>query len=111
MSVIAIRDVIHLVVGGPSRRLKPRSPELAALAQAIESLTGDDPRLRALASRSGISEKQISEFVRGQGNPTYTTLLKLAEDSLGVPLHVLMLRAHELREQAKRPNGGERDAH
>jgi transcriptional regulator with XRE-family HTH domain len=74
-------------------------------------LTGDDPRLRALARRSGISEKQISEFVRGQGNPTYTTLLKLAEDGLGVPLHVLLQRAHELREQAKHPNGGEQDAH
>jgi transcriptional regulator with XRE-family HTH domain len=97
-------------LGGPPRRLKPRSPELAALAQAIEALTGDDSRLRPLAKRSGLSEKQISEFVRGQGNPTYTTLLKLAEDGLGVPLHVLVLRAHELREQAKRPNGGERDA-
>jgi transcriptional regulator with XRE-family HTH domain len=73
-------------------------------------LTGEDPRLRALAKRSGISEKQISEFVRGQGNPTYTTLLKLAEDGLGVPLHVLVLRAHELREQATGLNGGERDA-
>jgi transcriptional regulator with XRE-family HTH domain len=97
-------------LGGPPRRLKPRNPDLAALAQAIESLTADDPRLRPLAKRSGLSEKQISEFVRGQGNPTYTTLLKLAEDGLGVPLHVLVLRAHELREQAKRPNGGERDA-
>jgi transcriptional regulator with XRE-family HTH domain len=97
-------------LGGPPRRLKPRSPELAALAQAIEGLTGEDPRLRALAKRSGISEKQISEFVRGQGNPTYTTLLKLAEDGLGVPLHILVLRAHELREQAKRPKGGEHDA-
>lgn len=97
-------------LGGPPRRLKPRSLELAALAQAIESLTGDDPRLRALAKRSGISEKQISEFVRGQGNPTYTTLLKLAEDGLGVPLHVLVQRAHELREQAERPSGGEPDA-
>jgi transcriptional regulator with XRE-family HTH domain len=97
-------------LGGPPRRLKPRGPELAALAQAIEALTGDDPGLRPLAKRSGLSEKQISEFVRGQGNPTYTTLLKLAEDGLGVPLHVLVLRAHELREQAKRPNGGQRDA-
>jgi transcriptional regulator with XRE-family HTH domain len=97
-------------LGGPPRRLKPRSPELAALAQAIEALIADDPRLRPLAKRSGLSEKQISEFVRGQGNPTYTTLLKLAEDGLGVPLHILVQRAHELRMQAKHRDGGERDA-
>jgi transcriptional regulator with XRE-family HTH domain len=94
--------------GGPSRRLKPRSPELAALAQAIESLNADDP-LRALAKRSGIGEKQISEFVRGQGNPTYTTLLKLAEDGLGVPLHVLVRRAHELRSKGRHASGGGHD--
>jgi transcriptional regulator with XRE-family HTH domain len=97
-------------LGGPPRRLKPRNPGVAALAQAIEGLIADDPRLSPLAKRSGLSEKQISEFVRGQGNPTYTTLLKLAEGGLGVPLHVLVLRAHELREQAKGLNGGERDA-
>jgi transcriptional regulator with XRE-family HTH domain len=97
-------------LGGPPRRLKPRNPELAALAQAIEGLIADDPRLSPLAKRSGLSEKQISEYVRGRGNPTYTTLLKLAEDGLGVPLPVLILCAHELRMQAKRPNGGEHDA-
>jgi transcriptional regulator with XRE-family HTH domain len=97
-------------LGGPPRRLKPRSPDLAALAQAIESLIADDPRLRPLAKRSGLNEKQIGELIRGRGNPTYTTLLKLAEDGLGVPLHILVQRAHELREQAKRSNGGERDA-
>jgi transcriptional regulator with XRE-family HTH domain len=88
-------------LGGPSRRVKPRNPELAALARAIESLMADDDRLRTLAKRSGLNERQVSEFVRGQGNPTYTTLLKLAEDGLGVPLHVLALRAHELRAQGR----------
>jgi transcriptional regulator with XRE-family HTH domain len=57
----------------------------------------DGDRLRTLAKRAG-PERQVSAYVRGRGNPTFTTLLKLA-DGLGVPLHVLMLRAHELQAQ------------
>jgi len=92
-------------LGGPPRTLPPRSPELAALARAIESLMGDGDRLRSLAKRAGLRERQVSEYVRGRGNPTFTTLLKLA-DGLGVPLHVLILRARELQVQ----NQGKHDA-
>lgn len=84
---------------GPPRRLGPRDPDLAALGQAIEGLmTEKELSQKALTERSGIAAKQIGEYVRGQGNPTFSNLWKLA-DALQVPLHVLEARAAELRAQ------------
>jgi transcriptional regulator with XRE-family HTH domain len=60
---------------------------------------------KTVSERSGISDSRVGEYVRGQGNPTYTTLLKLAEDGLHVSLPALALRAHKLRMQAKRLEG------
>ena len=92
---------------GPPRRIGPRNRALAALAEAIEGVIADDPRLSRgiVATRTGLNDKQIGEYVRGQGNPTYTTLLKLAEEGLRVSLPALILRAHELR--ARAPEGGQ----
>jgi transcriptional regulator with XRE-family HTH domain len=45
--------------------------------------------------------KQISDFVRGQGNPTYTTLLRLSR-GLHVSPGRLMTLADELRERDSR---------
>jgi transcriptional regulator with XRE-family HTH domain len=82
------------------RTAKPRSLRHAALGQAIELVIAEDPRmtLDTVAGDSGLDEKQIGTFIRGQGNPTYGTLLKLC-DGLHVSLGTLMLRAEQLHER------------
>jgi transcriptional regulator with XRE-family HTH domain len=87
----------------PKRRSEPRSEEHAALARAIELLIAQGPGMtqETVADGSGMNVRQISELVRGQGNPTYTTLLKLSR-GLGVPPGRLMSLADELREQTAR---------
>lgn len=57
--------------------------------------------LDTVAADSGLDEKQIGTFIRGQGNPTYSTLLKLC-DGLHVSLATLMFRAEELHEKRSR---------
>jgi hypothetical protein len=51
-----------------------------------------------VAADAGPNEKHIGTFIRGQGNPTYSTLLKL-RDGLNVSLATLMLRAEEQYEK------------
>lgn len=63
----------------PRRRLKARSPEQAALGEAIRRT-----RKRAalsqeqLADRAEINAKQIGILERGRGNPSYMTLARVA---------------------------------
>jgi transcriptional regulator with XRE-family HTH domain len=80
------------------RTAKPRSLSHAALGQAIELVIAEDAHmtLDTLSAESGLDEKHIGTFIRGQGNPTYTTLLKLCE-GLHVSLAELMLSAETLR--------------
>jgi transcriptional regulator with XRE-family HTH domain len=87
----------------PKRKSKPKSPDHAALGQAIELLIAEDAQMTqdSVADDSGLNIKQVGEFVRGKGNPTYTTLLKLSK-GLHVSLGELMTRADELREQRAR---------
>lgn len=82
------------------RTAKPRSLRHAALGHAIELVIAEDPHmtLDTVADESGLDEKQIGTFIRGQGNPTYRTLLKLCE-GLHVTLGELMLSAEELHEK------------
>jgi transcriptional regulator with XRE-family HTH domain len=54
-----------------------------------------------VAGESGLNIKQINEFVRGKGNPTYMTLLKLCR-GLHVRPGELMTRADELRDKRSR---------
>jgi DNA-binding phage protein len=63
------------------RTAKPRSLRHAALGQAIELVIAREPHmtLDTVASDSGLDEKQIGTFIRGQGNPTFGTLLKLCD--------------------------------
>ncbi len=84
------------------RTVKPRSPDHAALGQAIELLIAEGARMTVdtVSADSGLDEKQIGTLIRGQGNPTYSTLLKLC-GGLHVSPAALMRRAEELRE--KRP--------
>ena len=63
----------------PPRRSKPRSPEHAALGEAVRRL-----RLEAkmsqeqLAEAAGTDLTQVGGVERGVRNPSYTTLLRLA---------------------------------
>ena len=63
----------------PPRRSKPRSPEHAALGEAVRQL-----RLEAgmsqeqLAESAGTDLTQVGGVERGVRNPSYTTLLRLA---------------------------------
>jgi transcriptional regulator with XRE-family HTH domain len=85
------------------RKSKPRTPDHAALAQAIELLIAEDAQMsqESVAYESGLNIKQVNALVRGQGNPTYTTLLRLCE-GLHVRLGELMTRADTLREKHSR---------
>lgn len=81
----------------PPRRSKPRSPEHAALGEAIRTL-----RLEAGMSQEQLAEgaetdlTQVGGIERGVRNPSYTTLLRLAT-ALKTSVGVLTTRADELR--------------
>jgi transcriptional regulator with XRE-family HTH domain len=71
----------------PRRRSKPRSPEHAALGEAVRRV-----RLEAKLSQEQLAERastdltQVGGIERGVRNPSYTTLLRLAsalETSVG----------------------------
>lgn len=87
----------------PQRKSHPRSPDHAALAQAIELLIAEDALMtqETVSVESGLNIKQIGELVRGQSNPTYRTLMKLSR-GLHVSLGRLMTLADELRERPSR---------
>lgn len=55
--------------------------------------------LDSVAAESGLDEKHIGTFIRGQGNPTFETLVKLCE-GLHVSPAQLMARADELHGSA-----------
>jgi transcriptional regulator with XRE-family HTH domain len=82
------------------RTAKPRSLRHAALGQAIELVIAEnaDMTQETVATDSGLDVKQVGTFIRGQGNPTYATLLKLCE-GLHVSLGELMLKAEDLYEK------------
>jgi transcriptional regulator with XRE-family HTH domain len=84
----------------PRRRSAPLSDDRAALAQAIELLIARHAGMTqaTVAEDSGMNIKQINELVRGQGNPTYTTLLRLSR-GLHVSPSELMSLVDELRER------------
>jgi hypothetical protein len=87
----------------PETKSKPRSPDHAALAQAIKLFIAEDPQQtqETVAFDGGLTTKQVSLLVTGQSNPTYTTMLKLAT-GLHVRLGELMTRADELRDRRSR---------
>lgn len=71
----------------PQRRSKPRSPEHAALGEAVRRLRLER-RLsqEQLAERASTDLTQIGGIERGVRNPSYTTLVRLAaalETSVG----------------------------
>jgi transcriptional regulator with XRE-family HTH domain len=63
----------------PPRRSKPRSPEHAALGDAIRQLrTEAEMSQEELAEAAGTDLTQVGGIERGVRNPSYTTLLRLA---------------------------------
>jgi transcriptional regulator with XRE-family HTH domain len=81
----------------PKRRSQPRSAEHAALGEALRTM-----RLEAqmsqeqLAERAGTDLTQVGGIERGVRNPSYTTLLRLAE-ALGTTVGAIATRADRLR--------------
>lgn len=85
----------------PPRR--PRSPEHAALGQAIKTLIAEHAGMtqESAAHDGGLAVKQVYEYAGGHGNPTYTLLLKLCK-GLKVRPGELLTRADEFLEKRSR---------
>jgi transcriptional regulator with XRE-family HTH domain len=82
----------------PARRVKPRSPEHAALGEAVRTLrTKAGMSQEDLADAAGTDLTQVGGVERGVRNPSYTTLLRLA-GALGTSVGNLATLADELRE-------------
>ena len=85
----------------PRRRLKARSPEHAALGEAIRRT-----RKRAeisqeqLADRAEINAKQIGILERGTGNPSYMTLARVAS-ALEIRIGELTTLADSLHDERR----------
>ena len=85
------------------RTSKPRSLWHAALGQAIESVIREHGLTPDTVSKdSGLAIEQIGSYIRAQGNPTYSTLLKLCI-GLHVDLTELQARAQKLLEERLSP--------
>jgi transcriptional regulator with XRE-family HTH domain len=81
----------------PPRRSKPRSPEHAALGDAIRQFrTEAEMSQEQLAEAAGTDLTQVGGIERGVRNPSYTTLLRLA-DALGTEVGELTSLADRLR--------------
>jgi transcriptional regulator with XRE-family HTH domain len=81
----------------PPRRSKPRSPEHAALGEAIRQLrTEAGMSQEELAEAAGTDLTQVGGIERGVRNPSYTTLLRLA-GALGTKVGELTSLADRLR--------------
>lgn len=80
----------------PQRSSKPISPEHAALGRAIEQVMEEKGiKQDALAVATGMDIKQIGTYIRGQGNPTFATILRISQ-ALKVPSGRLVTIADEL---------------
>lgn len=81
----------------PPRRSKPRSPEHAALGEAVRRLRLEaEMSQEELAEAAGTDLTQVGGVERGVRNPSYTTLLRLA-DALGTSVGEMTGRADRLR--------------
>ena len=81
----------------PPRRSKPRSPEHAALGEAVRQLRLEaEMSQEELAEAAGTDLTQVGGIERGVRNPSYTTLLRLAA-ALGTSVGEMASRADRLR--------------
>jgi transcriptional regulator with XRE-family HTH domain len=81
----------------PARRSKPRSPEHGALGEAVRTIRLEQGLSQEqLAEYAGTDLTQIGGIERGVRNPSYTTLLRLA-DALETTVGEIATLADELR--------------
>ena len=81
----------------PPRRSKPRSPEHAAIGEAVRRTRLEaEMSQEALAEAAGTDLTQVGGIERGIRNPSYTTLLRLAV-ALGTSVGELTTLADRLR--------------
>jgi hypothetical protein len=66
--------------------------------------------LDTVVADSHLDEKQIGTFIRGQGNPTYGTLLKLCKGLHTSPAKLIARAEQELVDPDGRHNGSESSA-
>jgi transcriptional regulator with XRE-family HTH domain len=84
----------------PRRRKEPRSPEHAALGEAVRTLRSEvGLSQEQLAEGAGTDLTQVGGIERGVRNPSYTTLLRLA-GALDTSVGKLTTLADELRAKA-----------
>ena len=84
----------------PQRRKEPRSPDHAALGEAVRSLRYKEGLSQEqLAEGAGTDLTQVGGIERGVRNPSYTTLLRLA-GALDTTVGKLTTLADELRAKA-----------
>jgi transcriptional regulator with XRE-family HTH domain len=81
----------------PPRRSKPRSPEHAALGEAVRRRRLEaEMSQEELAEAAGTDLTQVGGIERGVRNPSYTTLLRLAT-ALGTSVGELTTLADRIR--------------
>ncbi len=84
----------------PARRSKPRSPEHAALGEAVRTLRLEaEMSQEELADAAGTDLTQVGGIERGVRNPSYTTLVRLAA-ALETRVGELTTLADQLRDEA-----------
>jgi transcriptional regulator with XRE-family HTH domain len=81
----------------PRRQAKPRSPDHAALGQAVEELRREAGLTQEeLADRFESDFPSVGGIERGTSNPTLSSLLRVAR-ALEVDLSVLVKRSEAVR--------------
>ncbi len=81
----------------PRRRSQPRSPEHAALGEAMRRLRQQAGLSQEqLAERADTDLSQIGGIERGTRNPSYSTLVRLAT-ALGTTVGAIAILADEIR--------------
>ncbi len=83
------------------KKSETRSPEHAALGQAVEVLIAANTHMtqESVASDAGLTPKQVREIMRGRGNPTYASLMKLCQGLHVLPDQLLAL-ARDLQDKS-----------
>jgi transcriptional regulator with XRE-family HTH domain len=81
----------------PRRQVKPRSPDHAALGQAVEELRQEAGLTQEkLADRFDSEFPSVGKLERGTSNPTFISLLRVAR-ALEVDLSDLVKRFEAIR--------------
>jgi transcriptional regulator with XRE-family HTH domain len=82
----------------PRRKVPPRSPEHQALGEAVRRLrTTAGLSQEQLADRMATDLTQVGGIERGVRNPSYATLVRLAQ-ALGTPVSAITTLADDLRD-------------